>query len=96
MQFIIFAYDDTKEGTLERRMENRVQHLEAAKIRKENGELLFVSAMLDDNEKMIGSLLVVEYESKEKLLAEWITKDPYYVNNVWKNIEILNTKIPQL
>ncbi len=96
MQYIILAYDAKDEKALERRLENRSEHLEDTKKRKESGELLFVSAILDDNEKMIGSLLVVEYESKEKLYEEWICHDPYYINNVWENIVINQAKIPLL
>lgn len=96
MQFMVLAYDAKDEKAIERRLENRTKHLEAAKVRKDNNELLFVSAILDENEKMIGSLIVVEYESKDKLLNEWIKQDPYFVNNVWENIEISQVKVPQL
>lgn len=96
MQFMVLAYDAKDEKAIERRLENRTKHLEAAKVRKDNNELLFVSAILDENEKMIGSLIVVEYESKDKLLNEWIKLDPYFVNNVWENIEISQVKVPQL
>lgn len=96
MQYIVLAYDAKDEEALERRLANRSEHLNKAKEYKESGKLLFVSAILDDNEKMIGSLLVVESESQEKLFEEWLSQDPYYLNNVWENFEIKQTKIPQL
>lgn len=96
MQYMILAYDAKDNSTYERRLENREQHLANAKKRMEDKQLLFISALLDEEEKMIGSLMVVEYESKEKLLNEWIENDPYYVNNVWQEIKITQVKIPQL
>ena len=96
MQYIVLAYDAKDHQALERRLENRTKHLDEARKRMKSGELLFVSAILDDNEKMIGSLLVVEYESRERLYDEWISRDPYYINNVWEKIVINQTKIPQL
>ena len=40
MQFMVLAYDAKDEKAIERRLENRTKHLEAAKVRKDNNELL--------------------------------------------------------
>ncbi|TCN26195.1 YciI family protein [Mesobacillus foraminis] len=36
---------------------------------------------------MIGSMMVVDYPSREEL-DKWLKEEPYVVGNVWQNIEI--------
>ena len=59
-QFVITAYDG--EGMLDKRMEVRPLHLEGMEIMKEH--ILCAGGMLDKDGKMIGSLLVMEFENR--------------------------------
>jgi antitoxin component YwqK of YwqJK toxin-antitoxin module len=39
--------------------------------------------MLDDNEKMIGSVMILQFENDEKM-QEWYDNEPYIKDGVWK------------
>ena len=59
-QFVIKAYDG--EGKLDKRMEVRPRHFEGMEKMKEH--ILCAGGMLDKDGKMIGSLLVMEFENR--------------------------------
>ena len=59
-QYVIKAYDG--EGKLDKRMEVRPRHFEGMEKMKEH--ILCAGGMLDDEGKMIGSLLVMEFENR--------------------------------
>ncbi|MCR4600125.1 MAG: YciI family protein [Clostridia bacterium] len=83
MQFIIKAYDG--EGMLDKRMEVRPRHLEGMDAMKEH--ILCGGGMLDDEGKMIGSALIVEFDDRAAL-DEYIANEPYVQEHVWERIEI--------
>ena len=82
-QYVIKAYDG--EGKLDKRMEVRPRHFEGMEKMKEH--ILCAGGMLDDDGKMIGSLLVMEFENRE-LLDEYLAHEPYVVEHVWERIEV--------
>lgn len=87
MQFVIIAYDGKDEDALARRMAVRQKHLENIVKVKETGHVKSAGGILDDNGKMIGSFLVMEFESREKLDA-YLETEPYITGNVWQDIKI--------
>lgn len=87
MQFIIKAYDGTDEGALARRMQARPAHLENIQKVKANGRVVCAGGLLDDNGKMIGSFLVMEFENRQMLDA-YLETEPYVCCNVWQNITV--------
>lgn len=87
MQFIITAYDGTDDKAPERRAMAREEHLKSVEKRFEAGEHLYGAAILDDEGKMLGSLMIVSYPSREEL-DKWLSVEPYVVNNVWQKIDI--------
>lgn len=81
MQFIVTAYDGKDEMALERRLAVREQHMAlVAKLLGERKQLCG-AAILDENEKMIGSMLVVDFPTREEL-DEWLKIEPYVVGKV--------------
>jgi uncharacterized protein len=56
------------------------------KLKSENNFILGV-AMLDDAGKMIGSTMVVQFETEEGL-KEWLDKEPYIKGRVWEKFEM--------
>jgi len=66
-------------------MEVRPRHFEGMEKMKEH--ILCAGGMLDDEGKMIGSLLVMEFESREQL-DEYLANEPYVVEHVWERIEV--------
>ncbi len=95
MQFIVIAYDGTDEKALERRMAVRENHLKYAQEMFDAGKWLYASAILDDDEKMIGSMIVCDYPSREELHEQWLKQEAYVTGNVWKTIKIHRAKVAQ-
>ncbi len=83
MQFIVKAYDG--EGMLEKRMEVRPRHLEGMK--KLGSHILCAGGLLDENGKMKGSALVLEFDDRAGLDA-YLASEPYVVEHVWEKIEV--------
>lgn len=87
MQYIITAYDGTDEQAIDRRLMARDEHLKSVEKRVEAGQHLYGAAILDEDGKMIGSMMVVDFPSKEEL-DNWLKVEPYVVENVWEKIDI--------
>lgn len=83
MQFIVKAYDG--DGMLEKRMEVRPRHLEGMK--KLGSHILCAGGLLDENGKMKGSALVLEFDDRAGLDA-YLASEPYVVEHVWEKIEV--------
>lgn len=83
MQFVIRAYDG--EGMLNKRMEVRPRHLEG--IDKIRDHVICAGGLLDDEGKMKGSVLIMEYENREQL-DEYLANEPYVQEHVWEKIEV--------
>ena len=82
-QFVIRAYDG--EGMLDKRMEVRPRHLEG--MEKMRDHVICAGGLLDDAGRMKGSLLVVEFESREDVDA-FLAQEPYVIEQVWEKIEV--------
>ena len=83
MQFIVRAYDG--EGKLDKRMEVRSRHLDGMK--KLNDHIICAGGLLDDEGKMKGSVLILDFESRKEL-DDYISNEPYVVEKVWEKIEV--------
>jgi len=83
IQFLIKAYDG--QNKLEKRMAVRSRHLENMKAVK--GKILCAGGLLDDEGKMKGSVLIMDFDSKA-LLEEYLNSEPYVCEQVWEKIEV--------
>jgi uncharacterized protein len=92
MQFVIIAYDAKDEGAMARRMAARDAHTKAMAEARANGNMICGAALLDDNGKMIGSNIIVNYESRKELDV-WLAKEPYVSGKVWDNITVIPAKL---
>lgn len=92
MQFLVTAYDYTDEKAIERRLAARQQHMEGVEELFKQGKHLYAVAILDENEKMIGSVIIADFQSREAL-DEWLLVEPYVVNKVWEKIEVKPCKV---
>jgi len=82
MQFIIKAYDG--KNVLDKRMEVRPRHLEGmAKLGK---QVVCAGGLLDDEGRMKGSVLVMEFPDRAAL-DEYLKAEPYVVEGVWETVE---------
>ena len=88
MQFTIIALDDTSEGTLDRRLAARDQHMERIHAMKADGSIIDGGALIDDDGKMIGSVVLCEFPDRAALNA-YVEGETYFVEGVWKQIDVL-------
>ena len=83
VQYMIKAYDG--ENMLEKRLAVRPRHLE--NMAKVPGKVICAGGLLDGEGKMKGSVLIMDFESKE-LLRQYLDSEPYIKEKVWENVEV--------
>lgn len=93
MQFIVTGYDGTDESALDRRMAAREAHLAMANKMHAAGRWLYAAAILDDDGKMVGSMIVCDFESREALETEWLNDEAYVAGKVWQRVEIKRAQV---
>ncbi|HEX8019224.1 YciI family protein [Mucilaginibacter sp.] len=94
-QYLVTAYDFTDAEAFDRRMAARPHHVDGAKALKANGNLVVAGAMLNDEGKMIGSTMIVQFETFEELEA-WKNADPYITQRVWESVDVKPFKVADL
>lgn len=88
MQFLVIAHDGDDAEALSRRMAAREAHLAVVNESVKSGKQLMGAAILDDDGKMRGSVMLVNYPSRKEV-DEWLATEPYVLGNVWKKIDVL-------
>ena len=83
MQYVITAYDG--ENKLEERMRVRPRHLE--NMSRIDGKVVCAGGLLDDEGKMKGSVLILDFDNKEKLDA-YLASEPYIAESVWEKVTV--------
>ncbi len=91
-QYLITALDFTDETALERRLAAREQHLAGAKKLKAGNNLIIAGAMLNDEGKMTGSTMIVQFENRGDL-DNWLENDPYVKGKVWEKIDVKSFRV---
>jgi uncharacterized protein YciI len=96
VEFMLIGRDGTDEGALGRRLAVRERHLALFDELSRRGHFKYGCAILDDTQKMVGSVIVCEFPSLEELQKQWLSREPY-AEGVWKTVEILpvRTRIPE-
>ena len=83
MQFLIIAYDG--KDMQDKRMEVRTRHID--NMSKVNGKVLCAGGLLDEDGRMKGSALVMEFSNREAL-DEYLATEPYVVEGVWETVKV--------
>lgn len=93
MQFIVKAYDG--EGMLEKRLAVRPRHLDG--MAKLGAHVICAGGLLDEEGKMKGSALILDFPSREELDA-YLAEEPYVQEHVWERIEVdrMNVVTPKI
>jgi hypothetical protein len=91
-QFLIHAFDGTDSKALERRMAVRPAHFEYIAELKESGNFVIGGAILDENDKMIGSNVILQFE-KESQFEEYLENEPYITGKVWEKINVYRMRV---
>ncbi len=83
MQFVVNAHDG--KNMLEKRMEVRPRHLENMTRNKEH--VVCAGGILNEAGKPIGSVLVLDFESRDQLDA-YLANEPYIIEKVWEDVKV--------
>ena len=92
MQFFVKGLDGTDKDAMKRRLAVREAHLALGDKLEASGNRWYGAVLLDDNDKMIGSIAIMDFPS-EKELGEWLAIEPYVVGKVWKKVEIYKCNV---
>lgn len=94
-QYLITAYDYTDEGALKRRMDVRPHHLDGARELKKNGNYVTGGAILSEEGKMMGSIMILQFEDEEELEA-WKQSEIYITQKIWESVDIKPFKVAEV
>jgi hypothetical protein len=91
-QYLVTAYDYTDVNALQRRMGVRPHHLDGARELKETGNFVISGAILNDEGKMIGTVMILQFDDEEEL-QNWQQTEPYITQKVWESYDIKPFKV---
>jgi len=94
-QYIVTGYDYTDTEALKRRMDVRPHHLDSLKQLKESGNYLIGGALLNEEGKMKGSVMILQFETEEELEA-WRKNEPYLNLKVWESVDVKPFKVAEV
>ena len=92
MQFLVIGRDGDDEEAMERRLAARAAHIAMGDELLASGNMWYGCALWDDDNRMIGSALLMDFASEAEL-KQWLDKEPYVVGNVWKTLEVLKCNV---
>jgi hypothetical protein len=88
VEFIVLGWDGTDDKAHERRLAAREAHLAKASAWFETGHWLYAAGILDDDGRMIGSMIVADFPSQDAMEAQWLDSEPYVLGKVWERVEV--------
>ncbi|MFK7866061.1 MAG: YciI family protein [Alphaproteobacteria bacterium] len=91
MQYSLIIHDNPAQGTVEKRVSVRNQHLEKVNSLRQSGNILHGGAILNDAGDMVGSALIVDFPDQAAVEA-FIKADIYYEMGVWQDYHIYPIK----
>ena len=56
-------------------------------LQKENGNFIIGGAILNDDGKMIGSSMILQFEKPQEL-QNWMDSEPYIQQKVWEKFDV--------
>lgn len=95
MQFLITGNDHTDADALNRRLAIRPKHIERMREEKVKGHFIFGGSRLNNDGKMIGSILVIDLPDMDAA-QNWIKADPYIKDGVWETHEVVPFKVAEV
>jgi uncharacterized protein YciI len=87
VQYVVIAWDGTDPEARPRRLAVRSDHLTAIRPLVDAGKVQVGGAILDGDGAMIGSVLIVDFETRGEL-DSWLAQDPYTTGGVWRSVDV--------
>jgi uncharacterized protein len=88
MEFAIIAYDGQDKEAEQRRLAVREEHMALIRSLRAEGHMIHGGALLDENGRMIGSIIISDFPTREACDA-WLRQDPYVTARVWQDITVV-------
>jgi uncharacterized protein YciI len=86
-QTLVIGLDGSDAGAMERRLAARPAHIALGDEMVARSEMLYGAAILNDAGEMVGSALIMDFESQDQLDA-WLAREPYVAGKVWETVEV--------
>lgn len=90
---MVMAWDAEGDEGLARRDAARLAHAESIRTQWEAGHVLLGAGILDDEGTVRGSLVVVDYPSRDDL-DRYLEREPFVTESVWERIEVHPLRVP--
>ena len=94
-QYLVTAYDYTDTEALQRRMNVRPHHFDAAKDLRASGNFILGGAILNEEGKMIGSVMILQFETEEALEA-WKQNEPHITQKIWESVDVKPFRVAEV
>lgn len=91
-QYLIHAFDARDKNAGSRRLEVRPKHIEFMKTLEQTGNFIYGGAILNDTGKMIGSNMVLQFNTSQEF-DNYLLTEPYIIHKVWKKIKVYPIKL---
>ncbi|MGN6294657.1 MAG: YciI family protein [Chitinophagaceae bacterium] len=91
-QYLVTAMDGADAAAPDRRATVRPDHFVRARELKASGNFITGGAILNEQGQMIGSMMVVQFNTEQELQA-WLNTEPYIMGKVWEKIEVRPFKV---
>ena len=59
----------------------------------DTGKWLYAAGILNEEGKMIGSMIVCDFPSRKELERQWLEKEPYITGRVWQKVDIHRVQV---
>ena len=94
-QYLVTAYDYRDADALSRRMNVRPSHLDGVRDLKKNEHYLIGGAILNDEGKMTGTVMILQFENDGQL-KHWEQTEPYITQKIWETYEVKPFKVAEV
>lgn len=92
MRYLVIGRDGNDAEAMNRRLAVREAHIALGDAMFASGNMLFGVALLNDEGQMVGSALIVDFDSRRQL-DEWLAAEPYVTGDVWRTVEIEECRV---
>ncbi|MGH2716882.1 MAG: YciI family protein [Thermoleophilaceae bacterium] len=92
MQFLVRAMDGTDDRALDRRLAARGAYVARSDELIEAGNVLYGVALLDECDRMSGSVMIVDFPDRDAVDA-WLQTEPYVTGGVWQKIDVEHCRV---
>ena len=95
MHFLIYAWDVTGDDAVAKRDALRPVHAASIKALFDDGHVVLGAGILDDNDVVRGSLVVVDFPSRADVDG-YLAAEPFATEGLWERVEVHPLRVPDM